>query len=540
MNTIHEMLTAGRKAEYSDNGVDVLVPFINYIEANLHKKEFALANEFIDVDAITELGIDLNDNTFYVIGNEETAHPDCLHDVICNWLASYGITEEKGSKCNHDTDYLAIDKGEEKNAQMFGVYISEYYHIYHSFQEWLIQPEYDYIQYDRANDVFICTKNSKDELLEVHINRYGETVKQKLFDDYIEETLSFIESNEIREHLRITNSLAGKRSLCTQIVVLAPAPLQKKITALRLIDKQKQLDADLPTHPEYEQIYETHGYDYTDWYARKARFALRETYEYQVEPDCDGEDDFPYPVEKRESDVFTLTIEFWSDKPYLYSTFDAAVEGMKELLRKESYDCLSGKVEITRWEHKPSGVLKPLITWLINTNSDIWYFYYPDHYTDLIPSYVEARNRFAFYDPLGDSLDIAVPFLPGDLIEVDQQPFVGNRRMVVLKEAMPCCGMYCSYMGADGIISTSSFNHNLYLKRREVTSPLSGLYRVARFEGELPEDEAPLMALSHAIKQNPKLAGEIDEYIDRNEVSHRATVSYSGVEWERLKTHFNL
>ena len=54
---------------------------------------------------------------------------------------------------------------------------------------------------------------------------------------YLEETLKFIESEEIRDFLR-THPDKMDWELCTQVVSRAPAPLEQKITALELIAKQ--------------------------------------------------------------------------------------------------------------------------------------------------------------------------------------------------------------------------------------------------------------------------------------------------------------
>ena len=54
--------------------------------------------------------------------------------------------------------------------------------------------------------------------------------------NYIEETLSFIESVEMREHLLkcIEESPWGWRCICAEIVALAPAPIEKKIPVFDL------------------------------------------------------------------------------------------------------------------------------------------------------------------------------------------------------------------------------------------------------------------------------------------------------------------
>jgi hypothetical protein len=64
---------------------------------------------------------------------------------------------------------------------------------------------------------------------------------------YLEETLKFIESEEMRDYLRtnlelIWGDYMGKT--CAEIVAYAPAPLEEKIPALELIAEQAEYDTE--------------------------------------------------------------------------------------------------------------------------------------------------------------------------------------------------------------------------------------------------------------------------------------------------------
>ena len=65
---------------------------------------------------------------------------------------------------------------------------------------------------------------------------------------YIEETLKFIESDEMRDYLRTRLDWFGPewfgRAKCTQVVSFAPAPLERKIPVLKLIAKQTEYDSE--------------------------------------------------------------------------------------------------------------------------------------------------------------------------------------------------------------------------------------------------------------------------------------------------------
>ena len=68
-----------------------------------------------------------------------------------------------------------------------------------------------------------------------------------MMQTYFEETLKFIESEEMRAHLRKVAPEwldRGRRArhTCTEIVSSAPAPLERKIPVLELIAEQTQVE----------------------------------------------------------------------------------------------------------------------------------------------------------------------------------------------------------------------------------------------------------------------------------------------------------
>jgi hypothetical protein len=232
--------------------------------------------------------------------------------------------------------------------------------------------------------------------------------------------------------------------------------------------------------------------------------------------------------------------DWWSKTPYLYTSFDAAVYGLKELIREMEKDggTWGGSHEIQKWIPSENGEMKAYIGWILNSNEDIWYFHRPRNFRK--ESWKYGWNQWSMYN-LVPTLELPTPFIPGDIIIADQRPFIPERRLLVLENPTICCGMICAYMNiaTKGIVSVSTFNRSCFLSSDEM-NPLSPLYRVARFKGELPEEEAPLAALSAAIKTNPETARDISGYISRNEVTHIETEYYCGVEWESLKDEFNL
>lgn len=112
----------------------------------------------------------------------------------------------------------------------------------------------------------------------------------------------------------------------------------------------------------------------------------------------------------------------------------------------------------------------------------------------------------------------------------DCLPYASPRRVLIwdVGDNRDCCCLLALSIGKDGCLLTSAFKHNSFLRYPE-SSRVSGLYRAARWTGELTAEEEPLAILSPLIRAKPELGIEIDDYI-----------KIDGTPWPEVRAAFGL
>ena len=335
--------------------------------------------------------------------------------------------------------------------------------------------------------------------------------------NYIEETLKFIESEEMRDYLRACpdffNAVFRGWSRCAEIVSYAPAPIEVKIPVLELIAEQTTADPD---------------WDYNDpaKLARESRIALDERY--NTPPGT----------------MFWLRDWYYhKEGGYLYDTFftefDAAIryirEQQKESGQPDDQNFLSYSID--KYIPGENGILEEYCHWILNLSGDIWYFHYSDEF--------EPNDWEDLYNYIGE-LNLPVPFQPGDIILADCRPFAKERRVLIVDigDNADCCAVQCLSVTPNGELRQAAFKHSHYLDVKE-NSHFSGLYRAARWHGEAPEEEYPLAVIGAAIKDNPGLWKEMEMFMGKNErydFEKEADNDYHfyGVTWKVFRNAFGL
>ena len=93
--TKQDLIRAGIKAQWDNNAVDVSPDFFAYVDAIKNKEGFEHLYEWIMESAIGEIGVNLDDNSFYVVAAEDVEHNAYFRYFITDWLAGYGIVSYK-------------------------------------------------------------------------------------------------------------------------------------------------------------------------------------------------------------------------------------------------------------------------------------------------------------------------------------------------------------------------------------------------------------------------------------------------------------
>jgi hypothetical protein len=329
--------------------------------------------------------------------------------------------------------------------------------------------------------------------------------------NYIDETLKFIESDEMREYmhtylhgLQDDKKTGWLRNTCAEIVSNAPACIERKIPVLDLIAEQTE---PIPKGDWHDPV----------WLAEFARRALGEEQKGQV------------------GTVFQVR-EYLYHEPgnyddyTLYHTFDAAIDYIKWIdsecdNRDPDYINDIAYYYIEKFIPGDDGKMVATFYWIINHSGEIWYFGEERYTCDPF--------RDKFFDFLGN-LNLPVPFEPGDIVTADCRPFAKDRRVLILKvgDNSDCCCVQCLFILPTGKLDTGAFKHNRFFRSaHHEISHVSSLYRAVRYEGELDENEQPFIELSAAIGENHHLGSEIWDYFFENDDGW-------GIPWEKIKNNF--
>jgi len=332
--------------------------------------------------------------------------------------------------------------------------------------------------------------------------------------NYIEETLKFIESDEMREYLyplfAAEKNKTLLRSKCAEIVSHAPAQIERKIPVLDLIAAQTEPNPEGDCHDPVKL-------------AALARFALGEAQNasagavFQVR-------EFIFHKNGYYND-YTMYHEFEAALQYI-KWIDKQEDNVPEIHKNANY--LIGK-----YIPGEIGKMVCVFHWILNATGEIWYFGDEvDHW------------KSEFYNYLGD-MNLPVPFEPGDIVTADCRPFAETRQVLIIGtgDNHDCCAVQCIYSAPDKKLAACAFKHNSFLRSKEEISHVSVLYRAKRHKGMLAEAEAPFEIISTCIKSNPKLAEQIIDYFHNEKTPARMDdegniIEHRGVKWEDLKNEF--
>lgn len=308
---------------------------------------------------------------------------------------------------------------------------------------------------------------------------------------YLEESLSFIESKEMRDYLRVELPKFRWVAMdCADIVAYAPAPIERKLPVLEQIVQ------------EAEPLLAFDGKPFTIYasrFAQSCRTALAERYS------------------GPEGAMFWLKASSYDDDgsclfDYIFFTkFDATIRYLEQLAEENPDDCAFEGLNYTITKYIPDRKdgLREYCTWYLNGTRELWYFERDYSRSDFQEGW---RDLF---DYLGDGPNLPVPFQPGDIVVADCLPYAAPCRVLILGigDNRDCCCISALSIGKGGLLYTGAFKHNHFLSHRGDSSRVSSLYRAARWTGELTGEEEPFAVLSPLIRAKPELGMEICSYV---------------------------
>lgn len=120
--------------------------------------------------------------------------------------------------------------------------------------------------------------------------------------------------------------------------------------------------------------------------------------------------------------------------------------------------------------------------------------------------------------------NLPVPFKAGDIIEIQDMPFVRKRHALILDvgDNWDCCSVWQAYIDKTGKICTNALKHGDIFDSWYSTSPL---YSAKTFDGVLEGEEDSLYTIQRFINTIPEAEDrwhqmfEVFNYISENEIS---------------------
>ena len=355
--------------------------------------------------------------------------------------------------------------------------------------------------------------------------------------NYIEETLKFVESNEMKEHLRKWFASGGVRrpfDTCAEIVYKAPVAIEQKLPTLKLLAKHdKSKDTSSREYVDAMQKYLDARYNETE--------GMVYDLDLYTECDCYNEERIKFKsfdeaiehIKSLEKQANSINMDETETRKSLQNSDLLALDEAAQRQKIKGYK--NGLVFAL--EKYPKEAYDELhVTWYLNKVGEILY-------TDFCFGEIPGR------------LNLPTRFAAGDLVIADCQPFGGEQKVLILEnedifKSVDGSGVTCIFINEHGNIDAGYFKSNEFLPNPDRTY-VSALYRARTFTGGLSEGETPLGVIREALAKRPKLGREmfmclnnlkmyaIGEYSNTNENSISKLKSY-GIGWEVFKKRFGL
>ena len=332
-------------------------------------------------------------------------------------------------------------------------------------------------------------------------------------ENYIEASLAFLESKEMRDYLREELPKFRWHAMeCADIVAYAPAPIEQKLIALERIVKEAEPELAWDGEPFTK---------YAADFAKSCRLALEERYS--------GPEHAMFWLKWESYDEDMDGCAFDRDDSF-FMEFDAAIRYLEKQAEEEpdTYGFEGLSYTITKYVPDGEGGLEEYCIWYLNNARELCYF---NCYG--LPHRQVPEGWESLIDYCGLGLNLPVPFQPGDIVTADCLPYASPRRVLILEvgDNRDCCSLWALSIGEGGRLFANAFKHNSFLRSKDDCSHVSGLYRAARWTGELNPEEEPFAVLSPLIHDRPELGKEIGDYVGDGE---------KGRDWPEVKEAFGL
>ena len=364
----------------------------------------------------------------------------------------------------------------------------------------------------------------------------------------INETLKFVESEEMKKHLLQWLTSGKVRRLvevCAEIVFYAPVPLEAKLATLKLLKQADVENSDIEDMICSVQRAISECGEASDG----AEYKL---YLYKPPVGC-NEDAMKFKSfdevvayikalnQKADDAMSNWPHDIWTDQ---FKTLDESVTHIKFV--KKEVD--AGKSE--SWnnpEYYEYSIVYDVEKWI--PGSKDWSMYW----------YLNEEGEAIYFEGAEYGISsscFTVPFQPGDIVMTDCRPF-GKKKPVLILENVDSLGstsggnVTCLFFNKHGKLAVGYFHSNEFSSEKlsiaDLCTTVSAMYRAETYTGELSERETPLRTIGEAIKKNPKLGSAIFRKLDTFRflatglfTDSGSKVEYRGIEWTYFEQWYNL
>lgn len=391
----------------------------------------------------------------------------------------------------------------------------------------ILEKEVKVFLCERASFVTVRTADDLEEILNAKPSYvpYRSFLPKELYEPAIRQCCF---SKEMEEYL-LKESIRKFELL--KVINGAPVPLKKKYEILKTIAETDDMLMDLLRRGimfSERQNYVSGLNDARSYLfsvvPKSYSYALKETEEALKE------------LDRKSEALFTLE-EAWYDLDILeekkafiepFTSFEAVVEYIrKEAEEYPKVDESLGWNEVSVWRPTTRGRMKCRFTYIMFGEEIIYFersprrFFYELIETDKSYDYefelaAEECARKVKLNSGSLSLDLPIPFKAGDIVYVDCLPFVEPKPVVLLEvNNWDCCGVQVLYRDYDSLWRTGALKHGECWDRYR--PPLSPLYRLAEFKGELSEEEQIMTEVWNFVRRDEKNGAKLQRKVSHGE-----------------------
>lgn len=295
-----------------------------------------------------------------------------------------------------------------------------------------------------------------------------------MFEQYLDE---FIQSEEMREYLKTAHEVTVK---IADIIFHAPASMQRKKEALEALRNETENIGDRKLNED------------CNMYLNAIITAEKIMYDEGV-----------FSVESRNYDEKTSAVEYEFDG--IFAKYSDVEEYVKWAINYyEISDDMPLIFEAVKWTMSEQGkYVRACTYWIVR--GEIWFAE-----VDMLSIYNYRLNIYWSID-----LNLPVPFVAGDIVEVDLYPFEHKKILAILEigDNNDCCSLQGLSRTSKGLWKVGAVKHGNI--GSYVLPSISPLYTMTKIKGELPSDYSILNSVHSYIDGNEEKGLKLwQEFLD--------------------------